>query len=141
MHSLSTLSRFVSLLLLILSLNFSSAYSLEEDNYRNLNTEIIEELVISQDTSIVSVEENERIFIDSDRLIPSQKGMLLQTDQGEYVRIPILLSNSQGSFTCLSNNTPSNEIIHPVIECRNCHKKFTPTIFNGGRCIFCGYQN
>lgn len=103
--------------------------------------DVIEELVISQDTSIVSVEENERIFINSDRLILSQSGIMLQTDQGEYIRIPILLSNAQGSFTSLSNSSHSSELIHPVIVCRNCQKKFTPTIFNGGRCIFCGYQN
>lgn len=109
-----------------------------ENNIKELNNQIIAELLKQNDPSIISIENENEVYFNPAKIIPNESGLFLQTFNGECYRIPFIFSNDQGCFTLLSFE---NYTVYPRKKCRNCERMFTPTFFNKGKCPHCGAQN
>ncbi|NGX27059.1 MAG: hypothetical protein K940chlam6_00986 [Chlamydiae bacterium] len=111
-----------------------------ENSIIEINDQVINQLIDLGDSSILFVNNEQKIYFNSDKIIPHNDGLYLQTQSGEFYRIPFLMSNESGCFTVFSSSQ-INSTIYPIIKCKNCNKPFNPNIFNKGKCPHCGTQN
>lgn len=109
-----------------------------QNNIKELNDQLIAQLIAENDSSIVSIQNENKVYLNFANIISNECGLFLRTSNGEFYRIPFLFSNDQGCFTLLSQE---NFTVYPRIKCWNCDKYFTPTFFNKGKCPHCGEQN
>lgn len=109
-------------------------------NIQEINKQVIEQLIAIEDASILSIENEQEVYLNPSKIIALEEGMFLETQGGEYIRIPLLLSGERGCFTLLANEK-QNSVIYPLIKCKGCTRLFTPSIFNRGKCPHCGTQN
>ena len=115
-----------------------SAFSKEEYTSKAFNQSVVLELLNSGDRAIVQVEESGKVFLRPTVIFPTERGLFIKTECGDYVQIPFLVSSEQGCYTVL---TPTDSTIYPIIRCKKCDLPFNPNIFNLGRCPRCGTQN
>ncbi len=109
-----------------------------EDIKNDINDQVIEQLIADNDSCIVAIKNGQEVYFDSSKIISHQNGIFLQTQNGDFFRIPLLFSNEGGCFTIL---TVSDSAIYPVIKCWSCKIPFNPNIYNKGICPSCGAQN
>ena len=126
---------FFALILILLS-HFSTISSLEATPNEDLNSSLINQLIEQNDESILRVE-NDKFFLDAERIHPTQQGLVLETSKNYYL-IHKLHSSTQGCYLLQSK---TNDVIYPRIVCKNCNKVFFPDIYNKGKCPHCKQQN
>lgn len=104
-----------------------------------LNIQKVFELVASRDSSVVHLEQNQRLYVAPERVTVNKDGIFLRTESQGLLKLPALLSGQQGCYAPVGNESVG--IVNPVILCRSCQKPFNPNIFNKGVCPYCGTQN
>lgn len=129
--------RYLYLLPMVALFSTLQAFSPVEDiPEQELNPETIVELVDSNDPSILRVED-EKIFIRSDKISPTDRGLFLKAS-GKNIRLPQVQSSQNGCYISYSQVVAT---VYPTMNCRKCSLLFSPTIFNLGKCPHCGHQN
>jgi predicted Zn-ribbon and HTH transcriptional regulator len=126
---------FFALVLISLS-QFCTIISSEITSIQELDSPSINQLIEQNDESILRIE-NDRVFLDAERIHPTQQGLVLETSK-QYYLIHQLHSSEQGCYLLQSK---TNNVIYPRIVCKNCNQVFFPSIYNKGKCPICKQQN
>ena len=105
---------------------------------REFNESALLNLLDSGDSSVISIEKSGEVYLRADKILITENGIFVQTDSNERFQIPFLSSNTRGCYSLL---TQSDSTVYPVISCKNCGVRFSPTFFNRGKCPRCGTQN
>jgi len=54
---------------------------------RELNNQVIEDLIRASDPAILSIENGNKVYLNSSKIIPRSDGLFLETQLREFVRI------------------------------------------------------
>jgi len=109
----------------------------EYTNKENIQSSILS-LLNGRDKAISLIESDGKVYLKPEAIVPTEQGLFVKTESGDYLEIPFLISGEHGCYTVLNQ---SDSTVYPVIRCKNCNTPFSPTIFNQGKCPRCGTQN
>lgn len=104
-----------------------------------LDRAAIDTLIQQQDPALQDIA-YDHVQLNPQNLSITQDGIFLNTTAGERFQIDALFADAGSCFTVL-NMAGSSATVYPVISCKSCGKRFSPTIFNGGNCPHCGTRN
>lgn len=58
---------------------------------------LLNKILANQSKCVVSVIDN-KIYVNPERIFPTEQGIFLNVNEGEYITIPILYSDAQGCY-------------------------------------------
>jgi rubrerythrin len=117
--------------------SFATIFAEENDSIRELNAQVIQELIEEQDSAILVKQDNPVVQLNFEKIIACAEGIFLKSEKGEHIRIPMLFSNNTG---CYALNNQAHEF-QQWITCRKCEFTFLANERNHGRCPRCGTKN
>jgi hypothetical protein len=88
---------------------------------------IIHQIAANKNTCVIGVAE-ERIYLNPNRIYPTDQGLFLNLNDVDYVRLPTLNSDFNGCYVRLASEALTK---HPILNtCRECGREYFITCKN-----------